>query len=119
MSERELTGLEVLEKYKHLEIHINKRIEKGAIIEINMLEQDYQIIKKELFRYYLYQNGIWTQLDDDKVLTHYNVLHQSQDKLLICYGSISWKTGENNYDTHIIDFNDYMNTWFLKKDKSE
>lgn len=114
MSKRELTGLEALGKIS------GHSYENFGFCVIDRNVEPYKdIIRKELFRYCLYQNGIWTQLDGDKTLTHYNVLDQTQDKLLICYGSISWKTGETDFDPHIINFNDYMNSWWLKEDQSE
>ena len=47
--------------------------------------------------------GIKTKLKGlDKKLETYKVLDFDDEELLICYGGISWQTGETSYTPHTI-----------------
>ena len=59
-------------------------------------------------------NGVWTQFQEDKEITHYHVLDFNNDELLICYGQISWDSGEVDYDPHRINQKDKGKTWFFE-----
>ena len=68
--------------------------------------------KRDLFK--VLTEGVWTKLEEDDELTCYHVLSFSSDELLICYGQLSWRTGEVDHRPHRIKQKNKGKTWFFE-----
>lgn len=59
-------------------------------------------------------DGVWTQFQEDKEITHYHVLDFNNDELLVCFGEINWDSGETYYYPHRTNQKDKGKTWFFE-----
>lgn len=72
---------------------------------------------KELLQ--VLKKGIYTKLEDDEKLTHYNVIAFTENKLLICFSGIDWSDGRTWYKPHKIEQIDKNKTWFFENKKEK
>ena len=72
---------------------------------------------------FVLKHGLWTKVtyhgETDKEYTHYAVLAFDQTRLLICYGSIHWGSGETDYTPHKVFQSELGKTWFLSNPEEE